>query len=77
MPADRVRLPNQKLQQEEILKDEYAKSLQDARQMVELSQALQKDLEQSGAHVLSLVSLHKIEEIEKLSKRIRSRIRRN
>lgn len=75
VPPDKVRLPNGKLQQDEILKEEHNRELQDARQLVELSQALQKDLEQDGVHVLSISSLHRTEEIEKLAKRIRSRIR--
>ena len=75
IPRDQVRLPNGKLQQDEILKDEHNRELQDARQLVELSQALQKDIEQSGAHVLSISSIHRTEEIEKLAKKIRSRMR--
>ena len=74
-PPDQVRLPNGKLQQDEILKQEHNRSLQDARQLVELSQALQKDIEQAGATVLSISSIHRTEEIEKLAKRIRSRMR--
>jgi hypothetical protein len=74
-PPSRVRLPNGKLQQDEILKLEHNHELQEARQLVELSQALQKEIEQAGANVLSISSIHKTEEIEKLAKRIRSRIR--
>jgi hypothetical protein len=72
---ENVRLPNGKLQQDEILKQDHNRELQEARQLVELSQALQKDIEQSGADVLSISSIHKTEEIEKLAKRIRSRMR--
>jgi hypothetical protein len=72
-----VRLPSGKLQQDEILKEDHDHSLQDAKQLVELSQSLRKDLEQTGsANVLSLASIHKTEEIEKIAKRIRSRMRR-
>ncbi len=74
-PPDQVRLPNGKLQQEEILKAEHTRALQDVRQLVELAQALQKDVEQAGADVLSISSIHRTEEIEKLAKRIRSRMR--
>ncbi len=42
---------------------------------MELAQALQKEIEQSGAQVLSISSIHRTEEIEKLAKRIRSQIR--
>jgi hypothetical protein len=75
-PED-MRLPSGKLQSEEILKADHDKSVEDAKAMVELAQSLQKDLDQKGAKdVLSLADIHKTEEIEKLAKRIRARIRR-
>jgi hypothetical protein len=70
------KLPNGKSQNEEILKVEHQKSLEDAATLVELSQSLQKDLENDGRHVLSLAQLKKTEEIEKIAKRIRGRMRR-
>jgi hypothetical protein len=74
-PSD-VRLPNGKLQQEEILKADHEKSVQDAAQLIELAEGLKRDLEKDQTHVLSLSSIKKTEEIEKLAKRIRSRIKR-
>lgn len=74
-PSD-VRLPSGKLQKEEILKAEHEKSLKDAAQLLELAEALKIDLEKNDRHVLSLSSLKKTEEIEKLAKRIRGRLRR-
>jgi hypothetical protein len=70
------KLPNGKSQNEEILKSEFQKSQEDVAKLVELSQSLQKDLESDGRHVLSLASLKKTEEIEKIAKRIRGRMRR-
>jgi hypothetical protein len=70
------KLPNGKSQNEEILKADHQKSLEDAAALVELAQELQKDLETDGRHVLSLASLKKTEEIEKIAKRIRGRMRR-
>ena len=71
-----VRLPNGKLQQEEILKADYAKSRQDAATLVEVAQSLQQELDKNDCHVLSVSSIRKTEEIEKLAKRIRARMRR-
>jgi hypothetical protein len=71
-----VRLPNGKLQQEEILKEDHEKSVKDAAQLIELAEELKKDLEKDSTHVLSLSSLKKTEEIEKIAKRIRSRLKR-
>jgi hypothetical protein len=71
-----ARLPNGKTQQEEILKADHEKDLKDAAQLIELAEGLKEELEKNTQHVLSLSSLKKTEEIEKLAKRIRSRLRR-
>jgi len=70
------KLPNGKSQNEEILKAEYGKSLKDAAALVELSQSLQKELEANNSHVLSIASLKKAEEIERIAKRIPGRLLR-
>ena len=74
-PSDR-KLPNGKSQSEEILKADHAKSLEDLRQIAELSQTLAADMERDTRHVLSLSSIRKTEEIEKLARRVRDRMRR-
>ena len=71
-----VKLPNGKSQQEEILKADYEKTLQDAAQLVKLSEELQDDLIKEDRHVLSLASLKKAEDIEKLAKKIRTRLKK-
>ena len=71
-----VKLPNGKSQQEEILKADYEKTLQDAAQLVKLSEELQDDLIKEDRHVLSIASLKKAEDIEKLAKRIRTRLKK-
>jgi hypothetical protein len=71
-----VRLPNGKLQSEEILKDDYKKNLKDAQDLIDLAESLKMGLEKGEQHVLSLGDIKKTEEIEKIAKRIRSRMRR-
>jgi len=71
-----VRLPNGKLQSEEILKDDYRKNLKDAQDLIDLAESLKMGLEKGEQHVLSIGDLKKTEEIEKLAKRIRGRMRR-
>jgi hypothetical protein len=71
-----VRLPNGKLQSEEILKDDYKKNLKDAQDLIDLAESLKMSMEKGEQHVLSLGDTKKTEEIEKLAKRIRSRMRR-
>ena len=68
------KLPNGKSQQEEILKADHEKDLKDAAQLIELSEQLKQELEKNDRHVLSISSLKKTEEIEKLAKRIRARL---
>jgi hypothetical protein len=71
-----VKLPNGKSQREEILKADHRKNLQDAAALVDLTEQLKQELEKNDRYVLSVSSLKKTEEIEKLAKQIRSRLRR-
>jgi len=73
---EEVRLPSGKLQKEEILKAEHEKSVKEVAEIVKLAEALKAELEKNDYHVLSLGSLKKAEEIERLAKRIKSRLRR-
>lgn len=72
-----VKLPNGKSQREEILKSEYEQNLKDAGQLVDLAQQLRDDLEKNERFVLSLSDLKKTDDIEKLVRKIRSRMRHN
>jgi len=74
-PEEEVRLPNGKLQRDEILKADFQKSLEDARQLSKLADELKTDLEKNDRYVLSIPTLKKTEEIERLAKRIHDRIK--
>jgi hypothetical protein len=74
--SDDVRLPNGKLQREEILKADYQKNLEDARALSKLADELKADLEQTDSNVLSVGSLKKTDDIDRLAKRIRDRLKR-
>ena len=76
-PDGDVRLPNGKSQKDEILKAEHAQNLKDADELVELSTTLRDDLNRNDRYVLSLSDLKKIDDLEKLLKKIRTRLRRN
>ena len=78
LPEDNsdVKLPNGKSQQEEILKADYQKTLQDASELVRLAEQLQDDLIKEDRHVLSIASLKKAEDIEKLARKIRTRLKK-
>lgn len=70
-----ITLPNGKSQREEIIKADYEKSLKDAEQLVELSQSLEAGMRKETSQVLSLGDLKKLDEIEKIARRMRGRIR--
>ena len=71
------RLPNGKVQRDEILKAEHEQNLKDAAQLADLAEQLKQELEKNDRYILSVSSLKKTDEIEKLVKKIRSRLRHN
>ncbi len=71
-----LRLPNGRLQRDEILKADHAKNVEDARELVRLSEDLKADLEKNTQFVFSIADVKKTEEIEKAARRIRSRMKR-
>jgi len=73
---EEVRLPNGRLQREEILKADYQKTLEDARALSKLADELKADLEKSDYNVLSVGMLKKTDDIDRLAKRIRDRLKR-
>ena len=72
-----VTLPNGKSQREEILKAEHQQNLKDAAELADLADQLKIDLEKNDRYVLSMATLKKTDDIEKLAKRIRARLRHN
>ena len=75
-PEGPLRLPNGRSQTEEILKADHEKSLRDADDLMKLAEDLKIDLEKNDRHVLSVGTLKKLDEIEKMVKRIRGRLKR-
>ena len=71
------KLPNGKSQKDEILKAEYQQNLKDAAQLVDLAQQLREDIEKNERFVVSLSDIKKTDDIEKLVRKIRSRMRHN
>jgi hypothetical protein len=72
-----VILPNGKSQKDEILKAEHQQNLKDAAELADLAEQLKIDLEKDDRYVLSMATLKKTDDIEKLAKRIRTRLRHN
>jgi len=70
------RLPDGKSQKEEILKADYKKNLEEAAELAKLAADLKADLEKNTRYVVSLQTLKKTDEIEKLAKSIRGRLKK-
>jgi len=75
-PLQDPRLPNGKNQRDEILRAEYDQNLKDARELSAMARSFELDLEKSDRFVLSLPLLRRLDDMEKLTRRIRSRMRR-
>jgi hypothetical protein len=73
--SEDAKLPNGKSQRDAILKAEHEQNLKDAAQLVDLAQQLQQDLEKNDTFVFSISTLKKTDDIEKLVKKIRGRLR--
>ena len=71
-----VKLPSGKSQREAILKDSYQKTLRELDQLQKTAAELKSELEERDYRVLSVSSLRKAEEMERLAHSIRSRLRR-
>jgi hypothetical protein len=59
-----------------MLKADHERSLKDAAELVKLTEELKIELEKNDRHVISVSSLKKLDDIEKLAKRIKSRLKR-
>jgi hypothetical protein len=78
-PFNGPREPGQQLKQsqiDDILEDDHKKSVEDSEEIRKLAGELTSELNKNDSHVLSLSALKKAEDIEKLAKRIQSRMKR-
>ena len=72
-----VKLPNGKSQKDEIIRADYERNLRDAGDMARLAGEIKDDLEKGDRYLVSLKTLKKLDDVEKLTKDIRQRLRRN
>ncbi len=71
-----VKLPNGKSQKDEIVRVDYEHNLRDAGELARLSEEIKDDLEKGDRYLVSTKTLKKLDDVEKLSKDIRQRLRR-
>lgn len=74
-PAER-RMPDGKLQTDAILRADYEQNVKDARELTALAKSIELDFDKNDQNVLSLSLLKKLDDMEKITKRIRGRVRR-
>ena len=75
-PEDDPKLPNGKSQKEQIVKEDYKKNVEEAIQLAKLAEDLKMDLEKGDKNIVSIKDIKQTEEIEKLARSIRSRLKR-
>lgn len=69
------RLPNGKSQKNAIAKSEHEQALKDTENLLAIARQLHDELKKAGDYVVPVSSVKKTEEIEKLARRIRSRLK--
>lgn len=73
--SENPKLPNGKSQTDEVLKAERLENIRDAGKLVDMATALKADLEKTDRFILSRDTIKKTDDIEKLAKKIRDRLR--
>ncbi len=73
-PEDR-KLPNGKSQNDAIAKQNHEQALKDTNDLISVAEQLRDELKKAGNYVVPISSVKKTEEIEKLARRIRGRLK--
>ena len=74
-PSD-TNVPDIKIPAEAILKADYEQNVKDARELTTLAKSIELDFDKNDQNVLSLSLLKKLDDVEKITKRIRGRIKK-
>jgi hypothetical protein len=70
-----VKLPNGKSQKDAIAEQQHTQALKSADQLIQLAQELKSELEKAGNFVVPVSTIKKTEDIEKLARKIRGRLK--
>ena len=71
-----LRTPDGRNRTEMILKADHEASIKDVDTMRKIIEDVKIDMEKNDRHILSVATLKKLDEIEKLTKKIRGRMKR-
>jgi hypothetical protein len=74
-PSEDRKLPNGKSQKDAIAKEQHEQALKDATDLIAVAEQLRDELQKAGNYVVPVASVKKTEEIEKLARRIRGRLK--
>jgi hypothetical protein len=69
------KLPNGKSRNDAIAKKQHEDAMRDVEDLVSAAQELKQELEHAGNYIVPVSSVRKTEEIEKLARRIRGRLK--
>jgi hypothetical protein len=71
-----AKMPSGKSQRDEIIKADHKKNLEDMAELTRLTAEVRDELEKSDANIVSVKLLKKLDDIEKLTRNIRGRLKR-
>ena len=71
-----IKLPNGKSMRQEMAKADYDRNVKDLQTLARLATEARDEMQATDRYVVSLKTVKKLEEIEKLSKTVRSRLTR-
>ena len=74
-PLDQ-KLPSGKSQRDEIVKADHKRNVEDAVSLARLAEEIRDDLDKSGSGVVSVKLLKKLDDLDKLTRNIRGRLKR-
>ena len=74
-PDEDRKLPDGKSQNDAIAKQNHKQALKDANDLISVAEQLRDELQKAGDYVVPVSCMKKTEEIEKLARRIRGRLK--
>jgi len=74
-PTER-KMPDGRIQSDVILKAEYEQNVKDSHTLADLAKSIELDFEKNDQNVLSLDILKKLDEVDKITKRILGRVKK-
>ena len=75
VPHTDDRLPNGKSRSDAIAQSEHKKALEEADQLVDMARNLKSQIDKAGSYVVPVNAVRTTEDIEKLAKKIRGRLK--